>query len=318
MAPHNPIQFAVVREDPRLEQLLLARHPAQRALLIASGGCTALTLSAALPGLQLTLLDANEAQLNLVRRKVEALTAHGPGTRERLEAFGVGRDDPHSLAGCGNFESLFRGLRGLLDELALPHHERLRLIREGRPREPLTTSRYWPVAFALYFSDAMLEAMFGPDATQHAPKGSYPGYFQRALERGLARADAARNPWLHQVLLGCWLPEALPEFMLQPCAARFEYLHAALADAPRFDRFGLLSLSNLFDWMSSGAVRDVCERLKAECRPGTTVLIRQLNNSAPVEQWLAPAFELDAPLSAELLSADRSLFYERVLALVRT
>jgi S-adenosylmethionine-diacylglycerol 3-amino-3-carboxypropyl transferase len=318
MARDNPIQFAIVREDPRVELAVLDRHPASSGLLIASGGCTAFTLAALRPELKLTLLDANAAQLELVARKAEALRAHAPGTAGRLRAFGVGEDDPASFSGCGNFESLFRGLRGVLDEHVLPASERRRMIREGLPRAPLIESRYWPVAFALFFSDAMLEAMFGPDATQHAPRGSYPGYFQRAIERGLSRPDAATNPWLHQVLLGCWLPEALPEYLERAGDVRYAELHADLQAAPSFAQFSFVSLSNLFDWMSTERVRAVAERLSAECRPGTTLIIRQLNNTTPVEQLLASAFRHDLALSAEALATDRSLFYGRVLVLVKT
>ena len=79
----NPIQFAVVREDPRLEIQVLRRHPARRALLIASGGCTALTLASVWPNLGVTLLDPNPAQLDLVERKISALTREDDAARRR-------------------------------------------------------------------------------------------------------------------------------------------------------------------------------------------------------------------------------------------
>ena len=37
----NPVQFAVVREDPLIEIEILERHHCQQLLLSASGGCTA-------------------------------------------------------------------------------------------------------------------------------------------------------------------------------------------------------------------------------------------------------------------------------------
>lgn len=320
MAVSNPIQFAIVREDPAVEVAVLDRlaPDATRALLVASGGCTALSLATLRPEVALTLVDANVAQLELVARKVAALRAHPPGSTERARTFGVGRDDAAALSCCGNFESLFRGLRGVLDELVLSAEDRKRLLLEGGDRAPLVDNPYWPVAFSLFFSDAFLEAMFGRDATQHAAPGSYPAYFQRVVERGLARADAAKNPFLHHVLLGHWLDGALPPFLEAPCDARFERVHATMADAPCFSRFDLVSLSNLFDWMDDDGIQRIAGRLKEECRPGTVVVLRQLNNAAPVERFFEAAFRREQALGDELLEKDQSLFYERLHVFVRT
>jgi S-adenosylmethionine-diacylglycerol 3-amino-3-carboxypropyl transferase len=89
-----------------------------------------------------------------------------------------------------------------------------------------------------------------------------------------------------------------------------------MIDAPRFDRFDLVSLSNLFDWMDAAGVEAIARRLEAECRPGAVLLVRQLNNRAPIERLL-PSFEVDAQRSAALEAADQSLFYERFVVLVK-
>lgn len=318
MPPQSRLQFALVREDPALELGLLPpprpdRRPA--VLLVASGGCTALTLARARPDVALSLIDANPAQLEHVRAKWAALEGCAPGSEARRRAFGVDADAPESLSGSGNFEALFRGLRGVLDDLALGAEDRRAVLRGERPVEALTSSPWWPVAFELFFSDVFLETMFGPDATQHAARGSYPGYFRRAIERGLARPDRATNGWLHQVLLGHWLPGAEPDFLSRAAPDRppNEWWYVApMAEGPSFDRFDLVSLSNLFDWMDADGVAAIARRLEAECRPGAVVLIRQLNNRAPVEAML-PSFDFDPAEGEALARADRSLFYERVL-----
>ena len=330
MPVDNPIQFALVREDADTELAVLdaLQKDARSALLVASGGCTALSLMARRPELALTLIDANRHQLDRVGRKLTALREHPPGSPARRTLFGVDGDDDTSLSGCGNFESLFRGLRSVLDDLVMPARERRALLTSlsscaGPERaarlSALVGNRYWPVAFELFFSDALLEAMFGPDATQHAPRGSYPGYFRGVVERGLQRDDAARNWFLHQVLLGHGQGGALPDWfdasfggLPQPTM-----LHAGMAEAPSFSSFDLIQLSNLFDWMNTDDVSAIVARLCAECRPGTRVLLRQLNNRAPVEQAMASAFDVDFALSARLTRDDRSLFYERILVFVR-
>ncbi len=317
MPPGNPVQFAVVREDPAVERALLGPG-AKAALLVASGGCTALTLGSERPDVRLTLVDPNPAQLGLVARKLEALRSHEPGSRGRAEAFGADRDDPASLSGCGNFESLFRGFRAVLDDLVLPYADRRRLLEESGDAAALTGGRYWPVAFELFFSPALLEAMFGPDATQHAAPGSYPGYFRRVVERGLARPDARGNPWLHHVLLGHWLPGAWPAFLERPCPPAPELVQADLASGPHYGAFDLVSLSNVLDWTDERGIAAIAARLCAECRPGTRLVIRQLNNHAPVERRFEPAFAFDRAAGERLAAEDRSLFYERVVVGTRT
>ncbi len=282
---------------------------------MASGGCTALELAGARPDVGLSLIDANPAQLDHVAAKWAALWDSAPGSVARRRAFGVDADDPESLSGAGNFEALFRGLRRVLDDLAMSAGDR-RAVLEGRlPVEALTASPWWPVAFQLFFSDVFLETMFGPDATQHAARGSYPGYFRRAIERGLSRPDRATNGWLHQVLLGHWLPGSEPGFVARAAPDRppnERWYPTPMAEGPHFDRFDLVSLSNLFDWMDADGVDAIARRLEAECRPGAIVLIRQLNNRAPVEARL-PSFDFDPAEAEALVRADRSLFYERVL-----
>ena len=60
----NPVQFAVVREDPKIEAKLVCLHQVNEVLLIASCCCTAFTLQALFPSLNLTLLDFNPLYLN--------------------------------------------------------------------------------------------------------------------------------------------------------------------------------------------------------------------------------------------------------------
>lgn len=314
----NPLQFAIVREDPEVELALLPKD-AGAALLVASGGCTALAVGALRPDVDLTLVDPNPAQLALVREKLAALRAHPPGSAARARAFGVGVDDPSSLAQRGNFEALFRAQRAFLDALSLPHDARRRVLLDGDDVDAMIGDPYWPVSFEMFFCDPLLETMFGPAATQHAVRGSYPGYFRAAYERGLRRPDRATNPFLHHLLLGFWVESALPTYVQAPAPPRDPaLLQATLLEAPRFDRFDLISLSNVLDWSDVREIEALSRRLVDECRPGTVVVARQLNNAAPIEEGLSPAFRFDHARAADLHARDRSLFYERLLVAVKT
>ena len=306
------IKFAVVREDPDVEHALCLHTKAERVLVVASGGCTALSLAHRVPGLRVTAFDFSAAQLAHMEDKAGAVA------RGDLRALNVGDDSAGGLNQRGEFESLFRTVRRFLEEMVAPADAVERYFEASTPVlqrralvEQWRASRYWPVAFSLAFHDALLHAMFGPAATQHAEPGSYPGYFQRAFERGLLRDDGAGNPFLAHVLLGRYLPGHAPDYVHAGRALTVEPVHGELPDVPDLGRFDLVSLSNVFDWSDDALVARWADSLRG-LRPGTAVVIRQLNNRRDVRRLLSPGFAFDGRLGDDLLSRDRSLFYERI------
>jgi S-adenosylmethionine-diacylglycerol 3-amino-3-carboxypropyl transferase len=287
------LKFAIVREDPRLEAQLIDRFGARRVLLVASGGCTALGLLAERAELEVTAFDMNPRQLEHVRDKAAAA-----GDRERLRA----------LNASGEFEGLFDTLRHMLTTFVTSDEEIARFFDSPSQSvvDEWTRHRYWPGCFAACFSDGFLHAMFGPAATQHAEPGSYPAYFSSVIERGLRREDAARNPFLQHILLGAHretpvYSRRLPELVL-----------GSLPDVPALDRFDLYSLSNIFDWSDDALVADWAARLKRAARPGSVVLLRQLNNGRDLRRHFEPELRFDDALGRALQAEDRSLFYNRV------
>lgn len=317
----NPIQFAVVREDSRIEAELVRRLSARQVLLIGSGGCTALSLQCEFPELGITLLDPNPAQLALICRKAEALSRSKP---EELKAlFNIGNSDARGLNACGNFESLFTGLRRFIEEFILSAEDIQSIFRDDaslhQTAPEIFRHKYWPVAFELFFSDAILVAMFGPDAIQHAEPGSYPRYFQKVFERGLLSPGASRNPFLHHLFFGHYLdqPECLPAYLSTSLRApapefRFDYRQGLVDSVPDFSKFDLIHLSNIFDWMSPAAIEGVAARLGREMKPGSAVVYRQLNNSKDYAPLFGSRLRFDPSLGEELLATDRSLFYCKI------
>ena len=310
----NPIQFAVVREDPEVERAVLAAHPTDRALLVASGGCTALALQSWFPGMAFTLVDPNPAQLQLVREKVVALEQ--PLDDEALKQFNVTVDDPRGLSQRGNFESLFRGLRQFVEEFVASPTEIESWFDPATPRttvaEPFSNPS-WKVAFDLSFADSLLNTMFGPAATQHAAPGSYPDYFRHKLENGLTQEEAHSNYFLHHIFLGAYRLDSLPAFMSQPADEHaFEIVEGMIHDAPDIAAHGFVDLSNIMDWMSREECEPVIDSLRREMRPGSTVLFRQLNNDTDRCAWFGDAFEFDDEFGSRLAAMDRSLFYSSI------
>ena len=313
----NKVQFAVVREDPMVEAELVRLTKASNALLIASGGCTALTLQALFSDLHITLVDFNPAQLERVREKMSTLRDVNTATRHRR--FNIGTSDPKGLNQSGNFESLFRGLREFIFDFVVDEAEIRRLFEEeGRladVSEILFSNKYWSVAFDLYFSDSLLNAMFGPDATQHAETGSYPRYFQTLFEKGLTSAAAFDNYFLHHVFLGYYLqrPASLPYYLLAPPVDYcFQMVDGTLDQVPKLQHFDIVSLSNIMDWMPLAEITALINYLQNEMKSGASVLYRQLNNYTDLSTYFGDAFEFDAALGIQFQESERSLFYSSV------
>jgi S-adenosylmethionine-diacylglycerol 3-amino-3-carboxypropyl transferase len=307
----NDMQFAVVREDPLLEREILIKYPSNSILTIASGGCTALALKAWHPEAKLTILDPNSAELALVQLKIDALKNGLP-----LSAFNVDDDNPANLSQCGNFESLFHIFRTFIEDFCLAGEH----IREmfSRPESysnhcsSLLKSPYWPAAFELCFSDSLLRTMFGDDAIQYAVPGSYPSYFRECIEQGLHRPDGPKNPFIHHIFLGFYLPTALPEYLKSPPSQfEFQWVNGGL-DQIHFGDFDFIGLSNILDWTPAHEARQILNRIRTESRPGCTVLWRQLNNVRGLYEHLTPVFKFNKKWEKSLHKKDRSLFYSSI------
>lgn len=314
----RPLKFAVVREDPRVEGAVAQRFGARSALVCASGGCTAFALRHRFPELAVELYDFNPRQLEHVEQRAAAIA------RGELARLNVGDADPAGLSQCGDFERLFRVLRSAALEFVAPAAA---FERYFAPATPLPeahalargwiASTYWQSLFALAFTDDLLVAMFGPDAVQHAERGSYPAYFRRAFERGLLGADGPRNPFLQHVWLSRYLAGDAPEFLGSGRRFAFPATEGGVPDVPRLERFSLVHLSNIFDWASQSLAREWALAMRA-LKPGAVFTLRQLNNARDWRPLFAPHFAFDDALGVALIEGERSLFYERLLVGVRT
>lgn len=316
-SPGRP-KFAVVREDSQIEAALLDLGRPQTALVVASGGCTALDLLAQFPALEVTAFDWNPRQLEQVQRKAAA------ARRGELRALNVGDDSPEGLNQSGEFEGVFRLLRTGIREFVASAEQLERFFSgEGdrRSRAELLSAWFaaphWPALFSSLFSDDLLHALFGLAATQHAVRGSYSGYFRKVFERGLGRPDAPRNRFLQHVLLGLYLAADAPLYTRAPTTRLPELIEGSLPSVPALERFDLFSLSNVFDWSDDALVESWAAALH-RARPGARLLLRQLNNQRDLRRFFQPAFRFDEGLANELLGRDQSLFYERLEVGVRT
>ena len=171
------------------------------------------------------------------------------------------------------------------------------------------------MAFDLHFSDALLAAIFGQAATQHAAPGSYGPYFRARVEQALQAPDAPQNYFLHHVFEGAYRDEHLPPYLREGAVGsvpQFEVVEGTLADVPDLGRFDFVHLSNLFDWMSEEETGDHVRRLRETLRPGARILWRQLNNTRDLTGPFRPSFSFDSATDRHLLGMERAAFYTAV------
>jgi S-adenosylmethionine-diacylglycerol 3-amino-3-carboxypropyl transferase len=350
------LQFAVVREDPRLEERLLDRVPGERkrVLAITSAGCTLLQLAARHDLAQIVGVDVNPRQSSWARLRFAAakvlsrkdfcratgISQVDPATREALllkvtqslspedRAF-IKSERAFFAAGAfdeGNFERLFASWRFFVERFVAGRDDLQRFF-EGHAsvRDTIVSSPFWPIAFDLFFHQSLLLALFGPDATQHAPPGSYPRYFQARCEWALRQPDAAVNPYLSHILRGRYgaldQAGALPDY-LEP--ARYERLASglsriqcitgkvedALAAFP--GPYEMIQLSNILDWSSEADSASLSGPVLSNLANGGFLLVRQLNNVRPLPRSWMEQLDFDPTLERELAASDRSFFYSSI------
>jgi S-adenosylmethionine-diacylglycerol 3-amino-3-carboxypropyl transferase len=339
-----PIAFSQVREDPMLDEAVLAEVGlGARVFMIASGGDTAAALVAGERVGHLHLVDFNPAQLALTRVKLHLLRHATPNERlallghlpmkpaERTQALGKILDTERLLpsvfgtAGSiadlgldhsGRYEILFHHLRERLrdyrEELAQlftlidPSEQTRRTAPETRLGAALDD------AFDAIMRLENLVCLFGEEATRNA-RLSFARHFANRTRHALATQPASANPFLAQLLLGRFVDGATYDWMQRSSPPHWPEIVftcspalAALTSLPS-DSLDFIHLSNILDWLSPAAAAETLSHAWRALRPGGLTFIRQLNSSLDI-----PAAERRFTWrqdAATLHRADRSFFY---------
>ncbi len=355
-APRSPLPFAVTREDPRLEERLLDQLGAgpKRVFGITGAGCTLLHLAARPDVVSLIGADIDPVQTCWARFKLQASRALS--RKDFCRAVGISHVDPQArealigrvaqalsvedrtllkahgvfFAGGafdeGTFERLFACWRAFVERFIAPREQIHRIFEGDRDAaEAMTASDLWPVSFELFFHQSLLFALFGGDAVQHAPPGSYPRYFRARFEWALAQPDAPANPYLSHLLRGRYgaldRREALPDYLLPERYAQLEgsagKVTCETADVARAlslhpGPYDMIQLSNILDWSSPEETRALSAPVLEHLAPGGLLLVRQLNNVRPLPTSWMEALDFDPALERALHSLDRSFLYSAV------
>jgi S-adenosylmethionine-diacylglycerol 3-amino-3-carboxypropyl transferase len=249
------LAFSQVREDWRIEwQILdlLQRRSAHsqrplRVLMVASGGCTALSLLAHPSVGQIDAVDGNLAQLELVELRRSALLHLS--SPEQLDLIGDGRAEglrstighrrshrlviydqlrPHLPAPTRTFWDARRGQIGagvnqvgrfeqLFRELALAFSEQ-GFQPLDNPNEAIQSAQ-WRTIFGQVFERQKLVALFGEEAVNYSMDRSFGEHFATVFAQAMTRFKPTENYFLTQIWADRYTPcpDGLPLY-LQPAA----------------------------------------------------------------------------------------------------
>ncbi|HEY9858683.1 MAG TPA: DUF3419 family protein [Candidatus Obscuribacterales bacterium] len=236
--PPSEIAFSQVREDPLTEWQLVERLAKQqeqplRVLLVASGGCTALSLLAHPAIAQIDAVDLNPAQLHLVTLKLTALIHLS--LPEQLQLLGAASDSLQFFDTAGIFEleaeasdrlQLYQRLQTNLPEAtrlfwdARPDQIAFGVNRIGKfeqlfrelaarfaelgidplhnPQAAMAHPR-WTEVFAAIFERDKLMQTFGPAAVNYSMDRSFSEHFADVFAQALQRFSPNQNYFLTQV-----------------------------------------------------------------------------------------------------------------------
>ena len=306
----QPLNFSIVLEDPNIELAAMAHfdRPIQRALVVCSGGCTALALKHHHRQMDVTAFDVNASQLAHTQEKIDAIAAG------QTQALGVGA--PGRLNQAGRCEGLFARYRQLLQthiqtDWAAFFNPRTTQNTRTKQLDTWTEHTMWlPIHLDVY-SEACMADTFGAQSTQHTKPGSYPYYVCERITQALARPDAHANPFLQHILLGHYLdaPPALSSHARLP----IHLIHGALDQLSTLAQYDFIGLSNIFDWTDQATIERSLRHLTKHTKPGTIIVLRQLNHMRDLSAWFGPYYTFYPELGEALLRRDRSLFYNRII-----
>ncbi|PZO42227.1 MAG: DUF3419 domain-containing protein [Pseudanabaena frigida] len=350
----SEIAFSQVREDPRIElrviqELAKRQNHSLRVLLVASGGCTVLSLLASPAIARIDAVDLNPAQLHLVELRRQALlhlplvdqlrligadksasdhdrlsiyaklSPHLPAStkafwdaRQNQIAFGVNQ--------VGRFEQMFRELAAKFAQVGIEPLS-----------EPLTAIQcsQWRNIFEQVFERDRLIQTFGEAAVNYSMDRSFGEHFADVFAQALQRFIPNENYFLTQVwgdrytsnLQGEGVPlylQASAQNDIRALGTERLQLHQGafvdrLQQLAELEKFDLIQFSNISDWMPLDNLHQMLIDAVACLKSGGAIIGRRLNGDHNLEAIMAEHIAVDRQLSQELLASDRSFFYREVV-----
>lgn len=252
----SDIAFSQVREDPNIELQVIDRltasqaHPL-RVLMVASGGCTALSLLSRPAIARIDAVDANMAQLHLVELRRQAVMHLSLDDQLNLMGSGLNLQDSQGFARrnlglyeqvrshlpeatqtywdqhsdqiafgvnqVGRFEQLFQDLAARFAAIGLKPLD-----------DPLTAIHHpqWHSLFEAVFDRKKLIQTFGEAAVNYSMDRSFGDHFADVFAKALTRFVPKENYFLSQVWDGRYTTDTngVPPYLQSATQAKIRSL----------------------------------------------------------------------------------------------
>lgn len=351
------IAFSQVREDPLTELQVIYRlatqqnHPL-RVLLVASGGCTALSVLTHTAIAHVDAVDLNPAQIHLVELKRQAML-HLP-MNEQVCLLGIERlNDPVPRCDPGDRLSLYQKLRPRLPKSTgifwddRPDQIRVGVNRVGRFEslfrelsshfaaigldpmanpETALTSADWRSIFERVFERQKLAQIFGEAAVNYSMDRTFGEHFADMFAQALRQFVPHENYFITQVWRDRYPTRAdnIPLYLqasTQPnIRTRCDRLQLHIgAFIPTLEKlaaiepFDLIQFSNISDWMPLSELNAMLAIAVSSLKPGGALIGRRLNGDHHLASVMQNHLQVNHAWSQELQQCDRSFFYREIV-----
>lgn len=341
--PGSDIAFSQVREDPLIEHEVIEKIFTYKKqpldiLLIGSGGCTALGLLHLPYVKSVSCIDANDAQLQLIKLRYtiqknfdkqhqQILLGISGKSEERVALwdklqtvltkeqqqywqknraqiiFGVNR--------VGKFEELFR-------ELVQVCNDQLGFLAIDDPQKAIN-HKNWQQCFDIVFEREKLATTFGRAAVDYSMSKSFADHFSAVFAQALLRYPRGTNYFVDQIWLEsyCRGESGIPPYLdkTEPGKAPLHlYQGTFLSQIQSIGKkWDIIQTSNISDWMPIPEMKQMFEIVK-QCLTDSGALIgRRLNGDHILSDIVKASFHSNNDFNKHLWETDRSYFYSEVV-----
>ncbi|BBM85135.1 DUF3419 family protein [Candidatus Uabimicrobium amorphum] len=341
--PGSDIAFSQVREDPLIEHQVIEKvfgykNKPLDILLIGSGGCTALGLLHLPQVKSVSCIDANHAQLQLIRLRYSTIE-HLEKDEQRIllgicgesdarlklfdklycslskeqqqywqknrsqVAFGVNR--------VGKFEELFR-------ELVSVCNEKLGFLAIDDP-ERAVNHENWQQCFDIVFEREKLAETFGRAAVDYSMSKSFAAHFSEVFARAIRRYPRGTNYFVDQIWLEsyCNGESGVPPYLhyAKPGKAELYFYEGTfLSQIQNINKkWDIIQTSNISDWMPINEMKEMFTIVHGCLNDGGALIARRLNGDHVLSDIVKASFYCNDDFNQHLWETDRSYFYSEVV-----
>jgi len=316
--------------------------------MIASGGCSVLTMLAH-PGVgRISAVDINPAQIQLVELKLAAIRTldrdefcHFVGTFKPPSGSLADYRDPARL------KVYDARIRPKLSPAAQTwwdsHHDEIKfgINRAGRFEHLLRIlskeladipkfdePKLWAEKFDYVFSYHRLKTMFGASVVDYSMDSNFGDHFRSRFDLALLKWSPNNNYFLHSAFHDEYLPSQLPRHLH---SSVYQSIQERLRRNPQIvtlvvgdiwkmshanggEKFDLVHTSNISDWMSLKSLQLLLENTaKNLIEKNGIIVMRRLNGDHDLANVVSNYFRYDKHLSEELIHMDRSFLYNEII-----